>query len=366
MTRSKETKALVSAPPKKEQSTPLNDKTSPSPTNHPSERSPAPIIALLIALIAITASFYSMHTTQQTTQRLNLLRTEVSLLKEHQMDAKTLFDNTLTTTKESEDTLKNELNSVKKQLQVTLQQSRYLSKDWVLLKARYCLELAQINAHWSDNSDTTIALLQQANLLLAPLEDQHSFNVRQAITKEIIQLQSIATLDIAGLLSQLDAIDDLLIKLPLKPVVVPVSPNTTTTTHTKTSTWGEYLQSSMDVLQRLIVIRRHDETIQPMASPAYESMLRESLHLNLQQAQWAILQHNETLYQRSLTQARQQINQAFEPNTAATNLVSHQLQSLQQIHLTQQKPILDESLRLLNQLIETKDAPISNAEGENL
>ena len=347
-------------------STPLNDKTSPNLTNHITARLPVRIIALLIALIAIAASLYSMYSTQQTMQRLNLLRIEVSSLKEHQMDAKTLFDNMLTTTKQSEDTLKSELNSVKKQLQVTLQQSRYLSKDWVLLKARYCLELAQINAHWSDDSDTTIALLQEANRLLAPLEAQDSFSVRQAITKEIIQLQSIATLDMAGLLSQLDAIEDLLIKLPIKPVVVPVSPNAITTTHTKTSTWHEYLQNSIDVLQRLIVIRHHDETIQPMASPAYESMLRESLHLTLQQAQWAILEHNEALYQRSLTQARQQMNQAFEPNTAATNLVSHQLQSLQKIHLMQKKPILDESLQLLNQLIETKDASISNSEGEHL
>lgn len=362
MTRSKETKAIAPAPSQKEQSTPPNDIP---------KRSHLPIIALLIGLIAITDSLYFMYSNQQlnkeTTQRLNLLQIEVSSLKKHEMDAKVRFDKLLIAAKQSEGTLKNEFNALQKQLQVTLQQSRYLSKDWVLLKARSCLELAQINAHWSDHSDTTIALLQQANLLLAPLQDQPSFNVRQAITKEITQLQSIATLDTAGLLSQLDALDDLLSKLPLKPVVDPVSPDTTTTTiHTKTSTWREYLQNSVDLLQRLIIVRHHDEAIQPLASPAYESMLRESLRLNLQQAQWAILQHNEALYQRSLTQAHQRMNQAFETNTAATKLISHQLKSLQKIHLTQEKPVLDESLRLLNQLIETKDTPISNPEGEKL
>ncbi len=339
-----------------------NDRSSQS-RKHP------PVTTLLIALIAISGAVYSIYTNQQlnqkTTAEIKTLLIQVDSLKADQLDAKKRLETTELLAKQSETSLKNELDALKQQVQVTLKQSLYLSKDWVLLKARYCLELAQINAHWSDNSATTIALLQQANRLLASLQDESSFSVRQAITKEIAQLQSIPSIDIAGLLSQIDAIENLIIKLPLKPVVVSLGPNTTPTNESNPSAWRKYLKESLGLLQTLVVIHRHDETIHPLPSPAYESMLHNSILLNLQQAQWAILQHHEAVYQRALTQALQEINQTFEPNTSTMNLVTRQLKTLQQTHLIQPKPLLDESLSLLNQLIETKSTEQSTPTGEN-
>ena len=103
----------------------------------------------------------------------------------------------------------------------------------------------------------------------------------------------------------------------------------------------------------MVIIRHRDEDINPLPSPAYEAMLREEIRLNLQEAQWAVLQNNEALYQFLLTQAIKQINRSFAPDE--TQALLKQLQTLQQIHLIQPKPILEQSLPLLNQFIETKD-----------
>lgn len=326
-------------------------------------------ITAALILIAIGCSIYAIYTNLQlrqgTTQQVNALITQINTLKKQQTHTETQIDTAMKVVNASQDTLHNKLNTLDKNLQAAVQQRLYQTKDWLLLKARYCIELAQINAHWSDNSDTTIALLQQADALLADVHDQRSFIVRQAVNKEIALLKTMPKLDIAGLLSQLDAAQGVIANLELKPTVASVEKNATTTANNETSSaWRERLKESVGLLEKLVVVRRHDEDILPLPSPAYESMLREGIRLNLQEAQWAALQNNEAIYQFSLAQALKNINRAFEPNMAVTDALVKQLKNLQQIHLIQQKPILEQSLPLLNQLIESKNALVPAAAGE--
>jgi uroporphyrin-3 C-methyltransferase len=312
------------------------------------------IITVVIILIAIACSIYTnLQLRQVTTQQINSLLSQINTLKQQQNDNETQIDSTMKVVNASQEKLHNKLNALDRSLQSAVQQRLYQTKDWLLLKARYCLELAQINAHWSDNTDTTVALLQQADALLADVRDQRSFLVRQAISKEITELQSMPKIDTAGLLSQLDAAQGVIANLELKPTIIAAEKDPTP--KETSPAWRERLKESVGLLEKLVVVRRHDEDILPLPSPAYESMLREGIRLNLQEAQWAALQNNEAIYQFSLTQALKNINRAFDPNTAVTDTLIKQLQNLQQIHLIQKKPILEQSLPLLNQLIESKN-----------
>ncbi len=320
-------------------------------------------ISAVIIVIAVACSIYAIYTNLQfrqvTTQQINTLLSQINTLKQQQNDNETQIDSTMKVVNASQEKLHNKINTLDRSLQNAVQQRLYQTKDWLLLKARYCLELAQINAHWSDNTDTTVAILQQADALLADVHDQRSFLVRQAISKEITLLQTMPKIDTAGLLSKLDAAQSVIANLELKPTIA--AAEKITTPKATSSAWRERLKESVGLLEKLVVVRRHDEDILPLPSPAYESMLREGIRLNLQEAQWAALQNNEAIYQFSLAQALKNINRAFEPNTAVSDALVKQLQSLQQIHLIQQKPILEQSLPLLNQLIESKNTLVPAA-----
>lgn len=315
-----------------------------------------------IALIAIGCVLYSINTSMQSTERqAKRLLTQITTLKQQQIDTRTLFNTSINVINESQHKLKNQLNAVEKQLQSTLQQPLYQAKDWLFLKARYYLELAQINAQWSNNWQTTSALLQHADELLADIHDQRLFKIRQAIAKEITALQAVPKIDMPGILSQLDAALSTVTSLPLKPTVAPAAKNTATGTNdTSSSTWRKRLKESVSLLEELVVVRHHEEDIHPLPSPTYEAMLRESIRLYLQEAQWAVLQNNEPVYLFSLTQAIKNINHSFAADAAETIALIEQLHALQQIYLVQQKPILDQSLPLLNQLIESKNTPASD------
>jgi uroporphyrin-3 C-methyltransferase len=89
-------------------------------------------------------------------------------------------------------------------------------------------------------------------------------------------------------------------------------------------------------------------------------MLREGIRFNIQEAQWAVLQKNDKIYQWSLKQAIQNIQRVFANDHSELPTVIRSLQTLQNITLTQKKPILEQSLLLLNQQIESKDPKTNN------
>jgi uroporphyrin-3 C-methyltransferase len=298
------------------------------------------VVTTLLAIAGII--YFAQHTIQfkqDTMKQIQSLKTEIKTLQEEQK-------NTTTALKDTQGVITNaqeKLTNMDKEFQAALKEAKYQTKDWLLLKARYYLELAQINTHWSNDTETTIALLQEADALLAPFREQPVFNIRQVIAQEMTELKATPKVDTTGLLSQLDAIFNLINQIPLKRTTpsleeklkspAPASMSTTTTS----SVWQTRFKKSLDALEKLVVIRRQDDEYLPLPSKAYESMLRESIRLALQQAQWAVLQHDEAMYQFSLNQAMKLIQRSFATDAMQTKALLTQLQELQAIHLTQPK-----------------------------
>lgn len=337
-----------------------------TPKTAKAKKSFAYVFAIVIALIATCCAIYAiiinMQLRQNAQQQLQNLQGEITRLQQQQKVTQTKFDDAQKNIHAIEDKFQKNLTDMDKHLQTALEQRLYQAKDWLLLKARYYLELAQINAHWSNNTQTTVALLKQADVLLADMHDQRLFAIRQSIANEIAQLNAMTKVDVAGLLGQLDAALTIVNQLPLRPAVAQneTASSAATGNETSSSVWQERLKNSVGLLEKLVVIRRHDEDILPLPSPAYEALLRESIRLNLQEAQWALLQNNETIYQFSLAQGIKNIHRSFEPHADSTKALIKQLQALQQIHLIEPKPILEQALPQLNQLIELKNAAAKN------
>ncbi|ASQ45049.1 uroporphyrinogen-III C-methyltransferase [Legionella clemsonensis] len=317
------------------------------------------LLAVLLALIALIFAIYSLHMNKQSVMKAeketHSLTAEFNRLKQQQMQAQSLTTSVETLTK-AQTELQRQLQAIDQELRTAMQQRLYQREDWNLLKARYYLELAQINAHWSNDQQTSIALLKQADALLSSLSEQPVFTVRQAIAQEITQLQATPRVDIAGLLSQLDAAERNLSNLPLKQ---PLGKTQNKAEAKKKTSWREHLQQSLNSLGDLIVIRRHDEAIEPLLSPLQQSLLEEVIRLNLAEAQWALLHNNPKVYQIALTKSINTIKRAFDEKAPATQTIIHQLETLQQQKLDVAKPTLDKALPLLNQLIENKSRELS-------
>jgi uroporphyrin-3 C-methyltransferase len=261
--------------------------------------------------------------------------------------------------------LEERINDFNKELKSVNQQMGTQDQDWLLLKARYFLELAQINAQWSNNPNelSTINLLEQADTLLTQINTPELFKIRQTIAKELLQLKANPNLDIPGLLSQLDAIQSGITTLTM---LVPNPPSNASEEQTETTdySWKKNVQKSLNQLSRLVIIKQNDEEIKTLSSPLYESILKESIRLNIQEAQWAILNDNATAYQFALKQALSTLKRGFNEHLSNTTALINQLTDLQKINITSEKNLVGQGLPLLNQLIKQKQVtkPIDKAD----
>ncbi|MBI2785397.1 MAG: uroporphyrinogen-III C-methyltransferase [Legionella longbeachae] len=319
-----------------------------------------PAVTIIIALGALCTASYTLFLNKQLLNQLdhenNNFSAQLQQL-EHKLDNdQEQFHTKINNTQEIQTQLQSKFEHLSKQVQNAMSQRLYQNQDWLLLKVRYYLELAQINVHWTNDFDSAIALLQQADHLLTQLNDVKILDIRQALAKDIAQLQTMPTLDIAGVLSELDAvqtsINDINIPFPINN-----SESATEKSSTSKSTpsaWRLRLHDSVNLLEKLVVIRRNEKDIKPLMSPILETLFKEKINMNLQEAQWAVLNKNPFVYQLSLKQAIKNLKLNFNENTQNTEALIKKLTELQKIQLTEKKPNIDSALPMLNDLIDAK------------
>ncbi|QEY50315.1 uroporphyrinogen-III C-methyltransferase [Legionella longbeachae] len=326
-----------------------------------------PVVALIIALGSLAITTYTLFLNNQLHDQLATANTnfseELKQLEQKQIKIQEITNAKSKNSEEIQSQFQTKFDTLSKQLQNAMSQRFYQNQDWLFLKARYYLELAQINAHWSNSSDATIAQLEQADQLLKQFNEPKVFAIRQAIAKDIAQIQAIPPVDIAGLLSQLDAAQNNInnLNIPLPENESNPSMDESKKSSNNPSDWGTHLQESMNILGKLVVIRRHDQEVKPLISPLLEAALKENLRLNLQEAQWAVLNHDTFVYQLVLKQAINTLKANFNENTQNTASLIKKLTELQQISITQKKPPLGLALPMLNELIASKKGTASQS-----
>lgn len=321
-------------------------------------------LALLILLLVTTSAIacYALYLTLNTQHKIEQqslsLDQSLGTLKQHQIKLAQDLDRSLQTVQQSEQNFEAQINALAQKLFSLAQQHLPLSENRLLLKAQYYLEMAQIEAHWSNHHQTTIALLQQANQVLANLHETRIFAIRQAIHEEIVQIQTLEKTDLPNILSQLDAIQNFLLRLPIHQAMpAPTQDEYHSTQPDEPSTpptWRQKLKQNLQLLRQLVIIRHQDDHIQPFLTTAQMTMVREEIYLQLQQAQWAVLRSDQTVYQMALNQAIQSIQRRLNPDAHPTKEVLRQLNALQQIKLTDKKPSIEKSIKLLNEFIRSK------------
>jgi uroporphyrin-3 C-methyltransferase len=325
----------------------------------PSSLVPPRRVSFLIKLIVVIAvgcaalSIYMVLQWRQESQsELQALRAKMLVMKTQQEHTSTQLESTV----QSMHAVDEQRRLLDKQMNTVLQNQTYRTNDWILLKARYYLELAQINATWGSDTQTTSDLLNQADMLLTDVHEQRLLEVRRAIAQENTAVKAVEKIDVAGLLSQLDAAQELTHSLMAQSMPGQVASTVPATVDVKEASigWRGRLYESVHALEKLFVVRRVDADTQPFITPVYAGLLRERIQLALQETQLAVLQGNEALYQLTLKQAIKQIKPSFDLQDPNTIALLKQLDDLQQRTIVQKKINIGQALLLLNQAIDVK------------
>jgi len=191
---------------------------------------------------------------------------------------------------------------------------------WRAFAAKQILDTASYQLYFFKHVKPTLALLKQADKLLAPVTTSEAIALRKNIEGDIAALRALPGIEQAALLDQLQQIQQRarLLSLKKKPLNEAKKPETNTgdTLLDKAKVEGKKL------LGTLIIVRKHDEPIEPIVQSQQQYVLQESLFLLLQQAKWAVTAENQALFSDSLAEAAALLRRHASTNTDAKKIVA--------------------------------------------
>jgi uncharacterized protein HemX len=256
------------------------------------------------------------------------------------------------------------LNNTQKELTESIQQvQRQLGKtrgDWLIADAEYLLSVANERLQLIGDVHTTLEALEAADQRLRESGDTGVIKVRQEISDEIAVIKDVAVPDIIGiyntLQSQQDHVDQLTLLLPFAGKAP--TPDTKNQPETASKDHG---------LLDTIGIKYSEQAIEAVLKPEEAMFIYEQLRVKLEMAQIALVQHNDSIFQSALTDAKKWVEQHFAKNEASSNLIA-KLDEFRAIKIQGQFPDISLSLKMLKDIsklrIESDKADLPTTETE--
>ncbi|WP_447045889.1 uroporphyrinogen-III C-methyltransferase [Vreelandella sp. H-I2] len=226
-------------------------------------------------------------------------------------------------------------------------------REWLHAEAAYLLRLANQRLQFEGDVEGAAALLRTADARLADADNPALTPVREAIANELAALDAVAQVDRTGLYLALNAQQERISELRLSQEIEERAV-TSGIEEPPTGTFQRQLARFGEELKDLVVVRHHDEALEALITPEQESYLRQSLRLVLEQSQLALLNEEPELYEASIDQALQLLNDYYDTSREETQSVITRLQELQQAQVKPELPDISASQQELARFIENR------------
>ncbi|RBI65891.1 hypothetical protein DQ400_16380 [Vreelandella sulfidaeris] len=226
-------------------------------------------------------------------------------------------------------------------------------REWLHAEAAYLLRLANQRLQFEGDVEGAAALLRTADARLADADNPALIPVREAIANELAALDAVAQVDRTGLYLALNAQQERISELRLSQEIEERAV-TSGIEEPPTGTFQRQLARFGEELKDLVVVRHHDEALEALITPEQESYLRQSLRLVLEQSQLALLNEEPELYEASIDQALQLLNDYYDTSREETQSVITRLQELQQAQVKPELPDISGSQQELARFIENR------------
>ena len=200
-------------------------------------------------------------------------------------------------------------------------------------EATYLIRLAHLQLSVDNNITLATKLLTMAKQRLVNVTTPTGIRLKLAIEHDMTTLSNTSQLNITNLFFQLDQLSQQVSQLPTQPQQLP--PTKTPASTQPGKSWWDNVKHNLSGLKDLFIIRHVDRHVTPLIGPQQTIFLKENVRLKISQAQWAILHHDTTLYQQSLTTAAKWLAE-YNQNQPATETIIKNLQSLALIDINPQ------------------------------
>jgi uroporphyrin-3 C-methyltransferase len=210
-------------------------------------------------------------------------------------------------------------------------------EKWYVAEAQYLVRLASDHVTFTQNIPMALTLLRRADQVLASQNDTSLVPIRKSLAADLVNLQTQPQIDTTKLYLVLSGINTELSQLPL-----PASPlqnqtkrdvATTPVNDTALPWWKMGLNKTWDALSKIVIVRYNGSNALPLVMPEEKVYLYQNLHAQMENAMWATLHGNASVYQSSLAKTIGWIRQYFQQDSPVTQTLLQRLQGLQSLNI---------------------------------
>lgn len=329
-------------PNNEKNNTPISVKDNPNTATKVSEKTNShkakfwrlAILVIFISMV-LAAFFFGWFYTKQNLgvvelkQQLGMITAEVQQEKNNVK----VLQQSLVSVEQAVQQQEKSLETIQNNLTNLTPMSQQGDEKALLIKVEQLVRQANLSLNWQRDIPGAIALLQTANKDLTNYKNSALLAIQEQLQKTINELNGLSVTDVEDVVLQLMALDPLIAKLSLRTPAEMLNVNNTQNAAQPASAaelpkWRQVLNISLAELQKIIIIRHHDEPIEPLMTPEQGLYLKQNLQAMLQQAQWAALHQKQKLYQQSVSQIIEWIKKYFDQNTVVAKQLIEQLENL--------------------------------------
>ena len=226
---------------------------------------------------------------------------------------------------------------------------------WRVSEVEYLLTVANHRLMLEGDVLTARTALQDADNRLRAIADPGLIPVREKISQEINQLNSVSLPDIPGLAAQLSGMIENVNQLPFVKKELALESESTPEAEREFTGVGNFLKTVWrDLVDGLFKVQRTDQAIEPLLPPEEKIYLVYNLELKLEQARIALLNRETTLFHTNLEDVRQSVATYFDRESASVTSLLQSVAELKQVELRPQLPDISASLRELRSWLQNQ------------
>ena len=269
------------------------------------------------------------------------------------------------------------------QLQLTAQGARLAElgstsrSDWYLSEAAYLVRLASQRLQTERSTKNPLALLLQADRILLNLNEEGLLSVRTAIADDVASLRLAGSVDVEGIVLELNALAKQINQLELLRLSldsseanlegeilsadgVHVSEITDRSVDSLTEQFKRHLASLVRVR-----VRERKSIIEPALSYSEESVVRSNLKLFLHQAANSVLREEQAVFELSLKNALDLLRIYFS-DTSSSRQINSRISHLKELTVVQMLPDINGSISAIETFIIVRQSRLIKADASEI
>ena len=320
-------------------------------------------LALLVGLAGLAAGGYSVWQTQQLADQEQQQQQSAQATSEQtrqlgersqQLASRLGKLEQLPSAEQLEDRrrLLSELQSDQQRLAGRVEQVLGASREqWRLAEAEHLLRMAMLRLSAMQDVNSAESLLAEADLILRKQDDPGAYAARQKLLEGLEALRSLPELDRTGLFLQLGALRGQANQL--NGLAPEFEAGQAAGGEQADSRWQRWLNE----LTRYVRIDFDaGNSVKPLLAGQSLAQVRLAMSLAIEQAQWAVLNGNEKVYQQSLEQAAQLIKDHFSEENGQSRGLRDRIEELKQRQVSVSLPDLSPALRALQTYVQQRES----------